>query len=333
MQKFCNRFFLLKKLRIEFKRFLKNFSLPDEVITPIIEASDRITYVETISNKADCLHYHLEKNYIETLTKENTSYIKKIIKKIRLGFVKIIADITEEDFYGEVDSFYIHPWTGEGGVEGKYRYLVAGILFRNKILPFYVAILQSGCFKARYLGEIADICKSLGLRVEAILLDRGFYSGDIIDTLGMKDVNYLIFTPRKALFRYMLEGAEKSTIIEHEIPYSKDKSKYRASTSIALVKDVLEYDWIFASNLFFRDASRYVYLYKKRWNIETMFRVHDEARIKTKSKNPVIRLFYFIVGMFLLFLWNIHKKTEFPFKRFVMLICEEIKQYGQRSEI
>lgn len=30
----------------------------------------------------------------------------------------------------------------------------------------------------------------------------------------------------------MLEGAEKSAVIEHEIPYSKDKSKYKASTSL-----------------------------------------------------------------------------------------------------
>lgn len=293
---------------------------------PIIKAAESNTYVETVSDKADCLHYHLDKNYVETLTKENTRYLKKTLRKTRLGAVKIIADITEDDFYGEVDSLYIHPWTGKDGVEGKYRYLVAGILFRNKILPFYVTILRNGCFTAGHLGDIADLCNNFGLNVKTMLLDRGFYSGDIIDTLTIKDINYLVFVPKKKLYQSMLAGAEKSCVIEYAIHYTKSKSGHDAETMLALVKDVLDYDWIFASNIFFRKAEKYVYLYKQRWNIETMFRVHDEARIKTKSKNPVIRLFYFIVGMFLLFIWNLFHKTKVSFKRFVIVLCEIMRE-------
>ena len=316
----------MKKLRKEFKRFLKNFSLPEEVKNPIIKAAEANTYVETVSDKADCLHYHLDKNYAETLTTENSRYLQKMLEKQHFGAVKVIADITEEDFYGKVDSFYIHGWTGKDGVEGKYRYLVAGILFRNKILPFYITILMSGCFKAKFLGEIADICRNLGLNVKVMLLDRGFYSGDIIDTLSIKDINYLIFAPKKNLYKSMLASAEKSCVIEYAIHYTKNKSSYDAETMLALVKDVLDYDWVFASTIFFRKAEKYVYLYKQRWNIETMFRVHDEARIKTKSKNPVIRLFYFIVGMFLLFIWNLFQKTSYSFKRFVIILCEMMRE-------
>ncbi len=322
----------MKKLRSVFKRFLKNFSLPGTVKKPVLKASEVNTYVETVSNKADCLHYHLAKNYVETLTQENTRHLKKIIRKVRLGAVKIIADITEEDFYGEVSGLYIHPWTGEKGVEGKFRYLVAGILFRNKILPFYVTILRNGSFKAKFLGEIVDICKSLGLNAKTMLLDRGFYSGDIIDTLSLKDINYLIFVPKKELFKCMLEETEESVVIEHEIRYNKNKSYYNAETLIALVKEVKGYDWVFATNIFFKKTEKYVYLYKQRWNIETMFRVHDEARIKTKSKNPVIRLFYFMVSMFILLIWNLYKKTMFTFKKFVIVLCEIVEEEIMQAE-
>lgn len=315
----------MKKLRKEFKRFLKNFSLPDEVKNPVIKAAEANTYVETVSDKADCLHYHLDKNYVETITEENNRFLQRLLKKQRFGAVKIIADITEEDFYGKVDSFYIHGWTGKDGVEGKYRYLVAGILFRNKIIPFYVTILMSGCFKAKFLGEIADLCRNLGLNVKVMLLDRGFYSGDIIDTLSIKGINYLIFAPKKKLYKSMLASAEKSCVIEYAIHYAKNKSGYDAETMLALVKDALDYDWVFASSIFFRKAEKYVYLYKQRWNIETMFRVHDEARIKTKSKNPVIRLFYFMVGMFLLLVWNLYQKTSYSFKKFVIVLHEMVR--------
>ena len=185
---------------------------------------------------------------------------------------------------------------------------------------------MSGCFKAKFLGEIADICRNLGLNVKVMLLDRGFYSGDIIDTLSLKDINYLIFAPKKKLYQSMLASADKSIVIEYAIHYTKAKSGYDAETMLALIKDVLDYDWVFASTIFFRKAEKYVYLYKQRWNIETMFRVHDEARIKTKSKNPVIRLFYFIVGMFLLFIWNLFQKTSYSFKRFVIILCEMMRE-------
>lgn len=292
----------------------------------LLKAAESNTYVETVSNKADTLHYHIEKNYEETLMKEYQRFLEKIIKKQRLGVVTLVGDITSENFYGKVEGLHISPWTGENGIKGKFNFLVLGVMFRNKIYPFYVKILRIGSFKAQYLGEAIELCKKMNLKIKTIMLDRGFYSGDIIDTFNFHKINYLIFVPRKELFKSMLASTDKSVSIWHEIPYSKNKSRYRAETQIALVKDVREHDWIFATNISFRDKEKYVWLYMKRWNIETMFRVHDEAKIKTKSKNPVIRLFYFMMSMFLLFLWNLKLKFKIQFKRFIIEIYEIIRK-------
>lgn len=292
----------------------------------LIKAAESNTYVETVSNKADTVHYHLEKNYEETLMKEYQKLLEKIIRKQRLGCVTIVGDITGDNFYGEVEGLYISPWTGEKGIQGKFNFLVLGVMFRNKIYPFYVKILRVGSFKAQYLGEAIDLCRKMNLKIKTILLDRGFYSGDVIDTFNFRKVNYLIFVPKKEHFKSMLASTDKSVSIWYEITYSKNKSKYHAETQIALVKDVREYDWIFATNISFIKKEKYVWLYMKRWNVETMFRVHDEAKIKTKSKNPIIRLFYFMLSMFLLFLWNLNLKFKIPFKRFIIEINELIRK-------
>ena len=165
----------------------------------------------------------------------------------------------------------------------------------------------------------------MNLKVKLVKLDRGFYSGEIIDELELKGMNYLIFAKKSSLFRCMLEGTEKSVMIKHEINYKKGKSTHKAGTNIALVKDVDGYDWVFATNLFLRDARKYVEIYRGRWNIETMFRVHDEARIKSKSVNPLIRLFYFMVSMLLLFIWNLSFKGMYTFKRFVINLEQMLK--------
>lgn len=324
MQKFCIALFLLKTYRKELGNFLKSlsFSEAEEFADLLAKASSHNTYIETISNKADTIHYQITKNYVEILPIEHFEYVRKRLKGLRLGAVDIIVDITKENFYGETSGFYIHPWTGEKGVSARFLYLVAGILFRNKIYPFYVALLQLGSFKATHLGKIVEYCNKMQLHVSSMKLDRGFYSGEIINELEMREINYLIFVPKNSLFKSMLEGTKSSVIVKHEIKYSRNKSTHLASTNIVLVKDVLGYDWVFATNFILFDTPKYVRLYKKRWNIETMFRVHDEARIKTKSIKPIIRLFYFIVSMMLLFFWNLCAKLIYTFKRFIIALAE-----------
>ena len=313
-----------KQCRKEFRNFLKNLSIPnfEEYTNIALEASSHNTYVETISNKADSLHYHIDKNYVEIINIEYFNHIKKTLRKLRLGLVDIIADITNDDFYGKSTGLYIHNWTGEEGIQGKFLYLVAGILIRNKILPFYVCILRIGYFKADYLGKIVEFCNKLQIKIRLIKLDRGFYSGDVIDELELKGINYLIFAKKSSLFKCMLEATDKGVIVKHEIKYKKDKSSHIAETNIALVKNVDGYDWCFATNLLLADVRKYVKLYRERWNIETMFRVHDEARIKTKSIKPIIRLFYFILSMLLLLIWNLYAKQEYTFKKFIIILEE-----------
>ena len=165
----------------------------------------------------------------------------------------------------------------------------------------------------------------MSLKVKLMKLDGGFYAGEVIDELELKDMNYLIFAKKSSLFKCMLEGTNKSVVVKHEIKYKKDKSSHKAETDIALVKNVDGYDWVFATNVFLQDARKYVELYRGRWNIETMFRVHDEARIKSKSVNPLIRLFYFIISLLLLFIWNLSFKENYTFKRFVINLEQMLK--------
>jgi putative transposase len=316
-----------KQCRTEFKQFLKNLSIPseEEFGKLLAEASSCNTYIETISNKADSLHYNIAKGYVEYSNEEFYKLVENKIKKLHLGIVDIVVDITSENFYGKSTGLYLHNWTGEEGVEAKFHFLVAGILFRNKIYPFYVAILPIGSFKSEYLGRISDLCHEMNLKVRLMKLDRGFYSGEVIDELELKGINYLIFAKKSVLFKCMLEATDKSIIVKHEIKYTKDKSSHIAETNIALVKNVDEYDWVFATNIFLRDARKYVELYRARWSIETMFRVHDEARIKSKSVNPLIRLFYFMISMLLLFMWNLCSKEECSFKKFVINLEQMLK--------
>ena len=71
--------------------------------------------------------------------------------------------------------------------------------------------------------------------------------------------------------------------------------------------DYKGFDWIFASNIEYEKIFSYVRYYKKRWGIETTFRVQDEVRIKTKSLRPLIRFALFLFECMLYNLWQFFK--------------------------
>ncbi len=68
------------------------------------------------------------------------------------------------------------------------------------------------------------------------------------------------------------------------------------------------YDWIFATNQKLKTAALYVKRYKKRWGIETIYRVTDSIRIYTTSTKAILRYFLFL---FTCLVYNIWKFFQF----------------------
>ena len=65
--------------------------------------------------------------------------------------------------------------------------------------------------------------------------------------------------------------------------------------------------WCYATNK--RPCLSLTLAYKKRWNIETGFRIHDEARIKSKNRYLLIKFLYHLIGMLLIILWRLQRKN------------------------
>ena len=301
------------------------FSNPKRVCSDVLSASSHETYVETVCNGADTLHLGLNEWGTKSVEQVYSRLSVSIIRRLHLGACDVIIDITKEDFYGKVEGLWIHEWTKEKGVTGHFQFLVCSVKYRNKKFPIAVIMLRVGAIIADAIGEVLSSCKKAGLKIREVLFDRGFYSADNIRELKEQDVFYLIFAPKNSLIKNMLEGAKHSVVIEHKMILNKDKTKTKIDTNLALVKNVQNYDWAFATNLELSGA-KIVQKYRVRWNIETDFRVMDEARIKSKSKRPEVRLFYFLITCILFFVWNITQKFKLTFKKFIILISEECKK-------
>jgi putative transposase len=67
--------------------------------------------------------------------------------------------------------------------------------------------------------------------------------------------------------------------------------------------------FITSSNVSEKNAGRFAELYRKRWGIETSYRVKGDFRPKTTSRRYVIRLFYFMFSTCLYDLWVLANLT------------------------
>jgi hypothetical protein len=54
--------------------------------------------------------------------------------------VVLAFDYTEEDFYGDVQGFWIHGYTGEHGVTGKFKFLTCAII--NSDIPQKIPLIS-----------------------------------------------------------------------------------------------------------------------------------------------------------------------------------------------
>ena len=107
---------------------------------------------------------------------------------------------------------------------------------------------------------------------------------------------------------------------------------------MALLKKIIDpsngkaFDWAFATNQDEIDLDYIIPTYKGRWRIETGFRVQDEARIKSKSKEMRIRFFYFVYEQMLQLLWVALYKEELSFKAFVIEMYEMSNERVARAK-
>lgn len=299
------------------------------LIASIVEAGRTNSYVETTSpSQADSLHKALKWVDSQTLKHEFEQSVRHALKYLRCGRVKVALDVTEEPYWGKNGAYNTRAKVHVRSEES-WQYLNLSI-----VEPHFIPLMS---LPYRQVDDLDDLVidllkylKTLPLNVGLVLFDRGFYHAKLIDYLenrrGKQPWPYLMLVPRTGAVKRYLASTKKFGRYRHEFKYTKDKSGWKPTTTIVICKGVGKtkqgkpIDWCFATNQ--RGTLSLVWKYKKRWNIETGFRIQDEATIKSKSSHPLIRYFYHLLSMLLVLKWRIHNKLKpyTVFKRYLKLV-------------
>jgi len=324
---------------ININSFLQKAFDSDRIILPLSSISYQLikvaksnSYIETLGENSDSLHLWIKNSYEEDFQVAFEEQVKKAIKRLNINYARLAFDSTHEPFYGKTRGLYIFDTPPDKKYDGEFRYITVCLITRNKQIPLMALPLMLGS-QTRLVLNLLKYCQTLFKKIRLALFDRGFYIGELIDYLESNKIKYIIMVPeKKGRIKEYVEQTEELGKYPHQMKYSKEKSNWKPKTTIVVCKQIGKdnngnlLDWIFASNINFRTRAEYVYYYKRRWQIETNYRVEDEAKIKSKSTNYLIRYFYFLVSLLLHLCWIVNKNLNYyaPFKKYLDNIEQEI---------
>ncbi|MEG3224051.1 MAG: hypothetical protein BME94_00645 [Methanobacteriales archaeon Met13] len=161
----------------------------------------------------------------------------------------------------------------------------------------------------------------MGLKIKELYVDQEFYTVEVINYLQERKTPFIIpcvlrgrsegiqnlFKGRKSYTtRYTMRSQEeKATFTTHiMVKYSKSKNKRKGNRYFAHAA----YGVDIPVNKTFKE-------YQKRFGIESSYKLMNQARARTTTKKPALRLLYIGLGFLLVNIWIYIQWTYLSIRR------------------
>ena len=239
--------------------------------------------------------------------------------KIRGVFRKpIIAaiDLTDDPYYGEYNN-RVRRSRRDRGTNLFYTYAsLHGVENGRRVTVFEIPVHQLDDH-ALVVEKLINATTARGIRTRILLIDRGFYSVDVMNKLDELGVRYLMPAIKNERIKRAIEEHHNG-LIPNMVRFSiRNASEQQAFFGLMIYpkKGAKETDPVheryiaFATNMPYKQAFRLFPEipdeYRRRWGIETGYRVQNQVKAKTTSTNFTVRLVYQMLSVIVYNLWQL----------------------------
>ena len=261
------------------------------------------------------IRYHLAKlqSFEELETKLNLALISKLPRRIKKGNLKLAIDLNLIPYYGkptEKEKQYIYRSQPKNGTCSFYAYASLYVISKNKRLTIAIIGVKKSYTSVAIITYLLDKVQSLNLKFKRLYLDRGFYSSAVIRWLMALDIPFIMPAIRNGKtggINQYLKG-KKSYKTTHTLNKDKDNEvtfplwivcKYLKGKRRKFGIEHLPYV-VYKVDI----SLDYIYQdYRQRFGIESSYRLKNICRIRTTTKNPIIRLLYVGISFLLVNIW------------------------------
>lgn len=328
----------------------------EDVFRTVISMSVNRSSVHSVTSRYQnvacetSLRYHLKKLKMEELVKSNEKILlQEVLKTLKTGkSYEFAADYTNDPYYGETDSInekYVIRSQAKKSTNSFYSYISLYITNKNERFTLSVLPVEKKKTKVEYFSHFINLIKELNFKIKVLCLDREFYCIDVLEFLQKNNIPHIVPVVKKGkkmkqilkgkkarCEQYVMKNAKKRIHLDIviDVKYLKGKRDKKGCENLGFV--------VFGINWTPRKVST---VYRRRFAIESSYRMRNIVKPKTSTKNAVIRYFYTLVSFLLKNIWlylqkkhftmvnrgpQVIDEDKFRFEMFILLIEEWLRR-------
>jgi len=285
-----------------------------ETLVGMAAMNQSIYSMTSILDRTSCetsFRYHLKKLDMGELERKNTAILTSLLHHVLKpgNAYQFAIDYTNDPYYGTTageNEAYIIRSKRKKSTNKFYSYVTLYVTTRNRQLTLAVYPVRQGVAKVGYIAQCLDQITELGLTIEALCLDREFYTRKVIGFLTEARVPFIIPVRKHGKrMKALLQGTQ-SRYAEY---WMKGKPPLVLTIAVAVVyaqgkrgKHGVENLGYVVGRLAWH-PHRVHHIYRSRFSIESSYRMRNQVKPRTSTKNPVIRYLYAITSFLLKNVW------------------------------
>jgi hypothetical protein len=249
----------------------------------------------------------------------NRAFAAQLPKGLRRRAYPLIVDLTELPYYGKpyLSPREVRPGKAKQGTCRFHAFATVYLLCHGRRFTVGMTYVLRDDTLVEVLERLLGQVRQSGLRIRYLLLDRGFYNVDVVAYLKRVHCPFLMPVARRgrrpqdlakarSVWRFFVwkKSGWSTQVMQHQ-----DRT---AEVQICVACDNYagqrgrheRRPLVFAFGGFQPASPRWVReTYRKRFGIETSYRQVNEARARTSSRQPVLRLLYMGIALLLRNAW------------------------------
>jgi len=294
---------------------------PQELFELLLRAASRGDSIEHTARQlqgvpsGNGIRYHLDKlNDMETLEQQlNQALQSRIPAKIRKAKHRIAIDLHLIPYYGnpsELEAAYLYRSQAKAGTTRFFAYATVYLVSRHKRFTLGIHAVHRQETLVATVTILLAMLHPLRIGVKRLYLDRGFYSVPVIRWLKALNIPFIlpaVIRGKTGGTRALLRGRKS-----YATHYSLNSQLH--GTVSCQMRVVCRYHkgrhgrhgvqyFLYVVHRVKVALHQLFEQYRERFGIESSYRIKNHCRIRTTTKNPVLRLLFVALAFILVNLW------------------------------
>lgn len=290
---------------------------------------------------ADTIFNYIKDNNIEDILSAFRKMNWEIFKMMKLENTvhDIAIDFHDIPYYGDRNTPGMRGIKPKNGSSWGKSFCTLDIIGNSHLTLDVIDVNGLNKNYSLFIESLFERLEKMSVKTGTVYLDKEFFNKAVISKLDKLEVDFVIAAKSNQVINRELENHKKewgntSTIFEYQF-----KQGGPSFNIVAIYDDKKKGYILFATNKEAESIEKFEKTipeeYRKRWNIETGYRVKNDFKIRTCTKSPVARTLFFIIQCIMYNVLNMLKSvmeiTAYELKSSINEDINKAVRYGLKS--